>query len=77
MATGFHGAHVIIGSIMLAVSLYRLVNYHFTKFHLVGLETAILYWREECRSTAQVVVYYSTLCWKLLKPVDLKGKTIG
>jgi cytochrome c oxidase subunit 3 len=44
MATGFHGAHVIIGSIMLAVSLYRLVNYHFTNFHHVGLETAILYW---------------------------------
>jgi cytochrome c oxidase subunit 3 len=42
--TGFHGGHVLIGSIFLSVSLYRLINYHLTKHHHVGYEGAILYW---------------------------------
>lgn len=42
--TGFHGVHVIVGTIMLIISLIRMYNYHFTKEHHVGYETAILYW---------------------------------
>lgn len=42
--TGFHGLHVLIGTIFIAVGLYRLINYHFTDFHHVGLESAIIYW---------------------------------
>ena len=42
--TGFHGGHVLIGSIFLSVSLYRMINYHLTKHHHVGYEGAILYW---------------------------------
>src|ERR1044071_8319971 len=34
--TGFHGGHVLIGSIFLSVSLYRMINYHLTKHHHVG-----------------------------------------
>jgi len=44
MSTGFHGIHVILGTIMLTVSLIRLVQYHFTNTHHVGYESSILYW---------------------------------
>jgi len=43
LATGFHGFHVIIGTIFLAVGLIRLINYHFTKFHHFGFEAAAWY----------------------------------
>ena len=33
LATGFHGFHVIIGTIFLAVCLGRLIRFHFTKQH--------------------------------------------
>jgi len=44
LLTGFHGIHVIIGTIFLTVCLYRQINYHFTRQHHVGLELGILYW---------------------------------
>ena len=44
VTTGFHGLHVIIGSIFLAVSLIRLCIYHFTSEHHFGLEAAAWYW---------------------------------
>lgn len=44
MTTGFHGFHVIIGTIFLGVCFYRLINYHFTWQHHFGLEAAIWYW---------------------------------
>jgi cytochrome c oxidase subunit 3 len=44
MTTGLHGFHVIVGTIFLAVCLYRLMKHHFTKKHHVGLECAIWYW---------------------------------
>src|SRR5437016_8994879 len=43
-ATGFHGLHVIIGTIFLTVSLFRLISYQFTDFHHVGFESAFIYW---------------------------------
>jgi len=42
--TGFHGLHVIIGTIFLAVGLWRIVAYHTTENHHLGLEAGILYW---------------------------------
>lgn len=42
--TGFHGLHVIIGTIFLAVGFWRLLAYHFTENHHLGLEAGILYW---------------------------------
>jgi cytochrome c oxidase subunit 3 len=43
MATGFHGVHVIVGTIMLAVCLVRLVFHHFTKEHHFGFEASAWY----------------------------------
>ena len=42
--TGFHGIHVLVGTIFLIVCLYRQRNYHFTRKHHVGFECAIWYW---------------------------------
>jgi cytochrome c oxidase subunit 3 len=44
MSTGFHGLHVIIGTIFLTICLFRLINYHFTKQHHFGFEAAAWYW---------------------------------
>ena len=44
MATGFHGAHVIIGTIFLAVCLFRALNGHFTPRQHFGFEAAAWYW---------------------------------
>lgn len=44
MATGFHGAHVIIGTIFLAVCLVRVYKGHFTPENHVGFEAAMWYW---------------------------------
>lgn len=38
--TGFHGLHVIIGTLFLIVCLIRLVNNQFTKHHHAGFEAA-------------------------------------
>lgn len=44
MATGFHGFHVIVGTLFLAVCLLRLYFNHFTKEHHFGFEAAAWYW---------------------------------
>lgn len=44
VATGFHGLHVIIGTLFLAVCLYRMINHHFTRHHHNGFEASIWYW---------------------------------
>lgn len=42
--TGFHGFHVIIGTAFIAVGLWRIIAYHSTDNHHLGLESSILYW---------------------------------
>ena len=42
--TGFHGFHVIIGTAYIAVGLWRVLAYHSTDNHHLGLESSILYW---------------------------------
>jgi len=42
--TGFHGLHVIIGTIFLLVALWRIIAYHLTNNHHIGFEAGILYW---------------------------------
>jgi cytochrome c oxidase subunit 3 len=44
MTTGFHGIHVIVGTLFLIISLYRVNKRHFTTSQHVGFELAAWYW---------------------------------
>ncbi|MGI8896501.1 MAG: cytochrome c oxidase subunit 3 [Casimicrobiaceae bacterium] len=44
MLTGFHGAHVTIGAIMLTVMLFRVFKGHFDAEHHFAFEAAAWYW---------------------------------
>ncbi|MBI4724903.1 MAG: cytochrome c oxidase subunit 3, partial [Rhodomicrobium sp.] len=44
MATGFHGLHVIIGTIFLSVVLFQSIAGHFTPKQHFGFEAAAWYW---------------------------------
>jgi cytochrome c oxidase subunit 3 len=44
MATGFHGAHVIIGTTFLLVNFFRALAGHFKPDHHFGFEAAAWYW---------------------------------
>jgi cytochrome c oxidase subunit 3 len=44
LATGFHGFHVIVGTIFLTVCLFRAIAGHFTPEKHFGFEAAAWYW---------------------------------
>ena len=44
LATGFHGLHVIIGTLFLLVCLIRHLNNHLSSSHHFGFEAAAWYW---------------------------------
>ena len=44
MATGFHGLHVVIGTLFLIVCLFRALAGHFTPERHFGFEAAAWYW---------------------------------
>ena len=44
MLTGFHGFHVTMGTIMLAVILFRMLKGHFTPEHHFAFEAVAWYW---------------------------------
>ena len=44
MATGFHGFHVIVGTLFLIVCLFRALKGHFTAQQHLGFEFAAWYW---------------------------------
>ena len=44
MATGFHGFHVLVGTIFLIVNLVRIYKGHFTPRQHFGFEAAAWYW---------------------------------
>jgi len=44
MLTGFHGFHVLIGTIFIIVMSFRFIFHHFTREHHLGFEAAAWYW---------------------------------
>nr|QJF46878.1 cytochrome c oxidase subunit III [Marasmia exigua] len=44
MATGFHGLHVMIGTMFLLICLIRHILFHFSNNHHFGFEAAAWYW---------------------------------
>jgi heme/copper-type cytochrome/quinol oxidase subunit 3 len=44
LCTGFHGFHVIVGSIFIGVMAYRLFTSNFSRKHHFGFEAAAWYW---------------------------------
>lgn len=43
VSTGFHGVHVLVGTLFLFVCLFRIIKNHLVDNHHVGLEFAIWY----------------------------------
>nr|YP_006234409.1 cytochrome c oxidase subunit III [Bothriocroton undatum]AET63057.1 cytochrome c oxidase subunit 3 [Bothriocroton undatum] len=44
LTTGFHGIHVIIGSVFLLVSFFRIKNHLISSGHFFGFEASAWYW---------------------------------
>lgn len=44
VSTGFHGAHVLVGTLFLLVCFFRCSKSHFVSTHHAGLEFSIWYW---------------------------------
>nr|QBP33708.1 cytochrome c oxidase subunit 3 [Bombus sibiricus] len=44
LSTGFHGTHVLIGTLMLLYSLIRMKYNHFSTIHHINFEFSIWYW---------------------------------
>ena len=59
--TGFHGIHVMIGTAFIAVGLWRVLAYHSTENHHLGLESSILYWHFV--DVVWLVLYISIYYW--------------
>ena len=44
LLTGFHGFHVLVGTLLLIICYYRITYYHFTTSHHLGFITTSWYW---------------------------------
>jgi cytochrome c oxidase subunit 3 len=44
MTTGFHGFHVLVGTIFIYVTFYRYISQHFSKNRHLGFEICAWYW---------------------------------
>nr|WAP91728.1 cytochrome c oxidase subunit III [Idiocerini gen. 'Neoamritatus' sp.] len=44
MSTGFHGLHVMIGTLFIIISMMRIKNLHLSNLHHIGFESSAWYW---------------------------------
>nr|YP_009163148.1 cytochrome oxidase subunit 3 [Balamuthia mandrillaris]AKT94891.1 cytochrome oxidase subunit 3 [Balamuthia mandrillaris] len=61
MTTGFHGFHVIVGTIWLCVCFYRLLTGHFSANRHFGFEAAIWYWHFV--DIVWIFLFFFVYCW--------------
>ncbi len=61
MATGFHGLHVIIGTIFLSVVLIRHKYNHFFGRHFFAVEASVWYWHFV--DVIWLFLYLCVYCW--------------
>ena len=69
MATGFHGFHVFVGTIALAVSFIRIVLNHLTNTHHFGFESAIWYWHFV--DVVWLFLFINIYWWGNLEPYNI------
>jgi cytochrome c oxidase subunit 3 len=67
LLTGFHGLHVLVGTVYLRVCLHRHGLNHFTPDRHIGLETAIWYWHFV--DVVWVFLYIFVYIWGGYKPI--------
>jgi cytochrome c oxidase subunit 3 len=68
MATGFHGFHVIVGTLFLFVCWFRVRKNHFSSTHHVGFEAAAWYWHFV--DVVWLFLFISIYCWSYKAPTD-------
>jgi cytochrome c oxidase subunit 3 len=68
MATGFHGFHVIVGTLFLLVCWFRVRKGHFTNTHHVGFEAAAWYWHFV--DVVWLFLFVSVYFWAYNPPAD-------
>jgi len=61
MITGFHGIHVIIGSLFLIVCWFRYYDYQFTAKHHLGFQSAAWYWHFV--DVVWIFLFFSVYFW--------------
>ncbi len=67
--TGFHGLHVLVGTIILQIQKVRLQNLHFSPKHHVGILTAIWYWHFV--DLVWLILYALLYVWGTLNIVEI------
>jgi len=67
VSTGFHGIHVIIGTLFLTACLIRHAYHHFLRDHHIGLELCFWYWHfvDAVWIALYLVVYWMGWDWSL------------
>jgi cytochrome c oxidase subunit 3 len=60
-ATGLHGFHVIVGTIFITVSFYRIIKYLVSKQTHIGIESSIIYWHFV--DIVWLFLFIAVYCW--------------